>query len=281
MRGHLRGHPHPARLALAHQPHRARRGDVGDVHVGARQLREENIARDHHVLGDPGLAEETELGGDEALVHGASMRKMLILGMADDGHAEGQGVFHGPAVDLGIHHALAVVGEGDAARLGELGHLRELLALEPTGDRADWVDAHHPFHAGLGHDEVGDGTVVVDGQGIGHARHCGEAARRGCARAGGDGLLVLVAGLAEVDVDVDEPRADHLSRGRYHLGTLRGLESLADLGDAPVGHQHVGHRVEAVSGIDDPATLDEKAHAALLPARRKRTAMRTATPLVT
>jgi hypothetical protein len=29
---------------------------VGDVHVGARELGEENVARHHHVLGGGGLA---------------------------------------------------------------------------------------------------------------------------------------------------------------------------------------------------------------------------------
>ena len=47
------------------------------------------------------------------------------------GRAEGQGVLQGPAVELRVHHALAVVGEGHAARLGQLGQLGELLALEP------------------------------------------------------------------------------------------------------------------------------------------------------
>src|SRR5262249_57590060 len=100
------------------------------------------------------------------------------VGGGDDGRAEGESVPQGPPVDLGVHHAPAVVGEGDAARLRELGHLRQLLALEPAADGADGIDAHHPFHAGLGEDVVRDGAVVVHGQGVGHAGHRRESARR-------------------------------------------------------------------------------------------------------
>jgi len=56
-----------------------------------------------------------------------AVRELAVLRVADDRHAERQGVFHRPAVQLRVHDALAVVGKGHAAGLGLLGQLRELL----------------------------------------------------------------------------------------------------------------------------------------------------------
>ena len=50
-------------------------------------------------------------------------------------------------------------------------------------------------------------------RGVGHAHDGGEAARGGGVRAGGDGFLVRLAGLAEVDVDVDEAGAGDEAAG--------------------------------------------------------------------
>src|SRR5713101_4587332 len=281
VRRHLGRDAHAARLALANQADGAGRRDVGDVNVRARQLGQQDVARHHDVLGRPRLAQESQLGRDQSLVHRPAVRQVLVLGMADDGRAEGQGVFHRAAVDLGVHDALAVVGEGDAPRLGQLGHLGQLLALEAARDGADRVDAHDAFDARLGHDVVRDRAVVVDRIGIRHAGHGREAARGRGARAAGDGLLILVAGLPEMDVDVDQAGTDDLAGGVHDLRALGRLQILSDLRDAAVGREHVGDGVQSVRRIHDAAALDEEAHAAFPPASRKRTAMRTATPLVT
>src|SRR2546426_889118 len=134
-----------------------------------------------------------------------------------------------------------------------------------------------------GEDVVGDGAVVVNGTRVRHARDRGEPTRRRSARARRDGLLVLVAGLAQVDVDVDEPRADDLARGVHDLRSRGRLEALSDALDLAVGDQHILHAVRGVCRVDDAAVLDEQTHGAspLLPASRSNTPIRTATPFVT
>jgi hypothetical protein len=186
--------------------------DVRDVQVRARQLGQHEVAGDHDLFRGGGLAGEPELGRDDALVHRGVAGQVAVFRMADDGRAEGQGVLHGAAVQLRVHHALAVVGKGDAAGLGLLGHLGELGALEVLRHRADRVHAHDALDARARQDVVGDRAVVVDGERIGHAAHRGEPARRRRARAARDRLLVLVPGLAQVDVHVDQPGAHHLAR---------------------------------------------------------------------
>src|SRR5262249_41640668 len=82
---------------------------------------QQDVARDHHVLGGRGLAGQAELGGDDALVDRAARAQGRVLGVADDRRAERQGVFHGPAVEAGVHDALSVVREGDAGGFGQRG----------------------------------------------------------------------------------------------------------------------------------------------------------------
>ncbi len=58
----------------------------------------------------------------------------------------------------------------------------------------------------LGVDEADLGVVIEGGRGVGHAADGGESAGDGGGAAGGDGFLGFLAGLAEVDVDVDQVR---------------------------------------------------------------------------
>ena len=211
------------------------------------------------------------------------MAEGRVLGVADHGHAERQGVLHRVAVEARVHHALAVVREGDAARLGELRQLGQLLAQETARDGADRVDTRRAFVLRLGEDVVGDGAVVVDGARVRHTRDRREAAGRRRARARRDGLLVLMAGLAQVDVDVDEARADDLARGVHDLRPRGHRQARPDALDLAVGDQHVLHAVRGVRRVDDAAARDDEAHgaSALLPASRSSTPILTATPFAT
>ena len=85
------------------------------------------------------------------------------------------------------------------------------LALEAVRDRPDGEDVGEAGAGGRGPDLVDDhGCVVGDGVRVRHRRDRRVAAGRGGPGAGLDGLLVLVAGLAQVRVQVDQARA----RGR-------------------------------------------------------------------
>ena len=90
-----------------------------------------------------GDAGEAESRGHDALVHHAAPRRSvwssawLMIGAPN-----GRAYSSARRKSAGVHHALAVVGERDAAGLGQLGQLGQLLAAEPPGDRADRVHAH-------------------------------------------------------------------------------------------------------------------------------------------
>ena len=92
------------------------------------------------------------------------------------------------------------------------------------------------------------GRLAVEGRlGVGHARDRRDAAGQGRRRAGGDGLVLLAARLAQVDVHVDQAGADDLAGGvegpvglQVRLGT--------DADDALALDPQVGHLVEVLHG---------------------------------
>jgi hypothetical protein len=63
-----------------------------------------------------------------------------------------------------------------------------------------------------------------------------------------DGLLVLEAGLAQVHVDVDEPRAHDLPGGVEDRGAVGHGQLAAHALDAAAADEHVLHGVRRVGG---------------------------------
>ena len=183
---------------------------------------------------------------------------------------DGDAVKLGDVAHCGAHHAgaldaVAVVREGAGTLEDHVTDLRKGLALLATGKRADWTDV-----AEVGRTTTVDlvayaGTRVGDGVGVGHCRDVGEAAMGRGAAAGGDVLLVLEAGIAEVDVHVDEARNQVLAAGVDHLGLGR-VDGLRDLNNILAVNQDVDYLVEADLRVDGVGSLKQKCHCSLLPA---------------
>ena len=81
------------------------------------------------------------------------------------------------------------------------------------GDGADGKDVGVAGPLGLEVDELGRRLAVEGRLGVRHAGHRRDAAGQRRRRAGGDGLVLLAARLAQVDVHVDQAGADDLARG--------------------------------------------------------------------
>src|SRR5262249_53126051 len=193
----------------------------------------------------------------------------------------GQRVFHRAPVEPAVHDTLAVVRERDASRLRQLGQLGELLAAQILRDRADRIDPHDPFDLRLGEDVVRHRAVVVDGTGIRHAAHRGEAAGGRGPRTGRDRLFIFLSGLAQVHVHVDESGTDDLAARVDDLDVGRALEAPTEPRDLTVLDQYVLDGIDAVGRIDHAAAADQETHALsppLRPASSSKTPIRTATP---
>ena len=241
-----------------------------DVEAPAGELGEGEVARDHHLLGGGRDALESEADGDRPLVHAAAAREVAILLVGDHRQVEERRVLERAAHEAGVHHRHAVVGDGDDARALHLADLRQALALESDRDGTDRMDARPSGSRGALEDVARHRAVVVHRVGVRHARDGGEAAGERGAHARRDRLLVLVARLAEVDVDVDEPGHDQLSRGVEHARVVPERPHRADGLDVPVLDPHVGRLDRPALRIDDRPPRDQQplAHARAPPRRR-------------
>ena len=229
-----------AGLGPADDLDRAGGGEVADVDAGADVLGEQDVPGDDRLLGHRGPPPEPELGGDDALVHLGALGQPRFLRVLGDDPAEGLHVLQGPAHDHGVVDALAVVGEhGDAGgRLVHGAELGELPALQADGDRADGLHVAVAVLLPEPVDLLDHAGGVGDGEGVRHGEDGRVAAGGRGARAGQHGLGVLAARLAQMRVQVDQARQQHLAVGLDDLGAL-GAQADAHLGDRGTVDQDV------------------------------------------
>ena len=189
-------------------------------------------------------------------MHDATRRDSGVLAVVDDGQARDARVLQGVTEQRAVGDRRAVVAERDAARLRQLRQLGQLVAFAAL---ADGPDRQHP-HRGIGGgtQDVLDGRARIDRWlGVRHAADRGEAAAGRRLRAGGDRLLVLEAGVAQVAVEVDETGADDEAGGVDRLRPV-GSQVRPDGGDAPVGDEEVAHEVDVPSRVEDASVTDEQ-----------------------
>ena len=155
---------------------------------------------------------------------------------------EGAGTLHDHVTDLGQGLApLSARQRADGAHVAEVGGTRTVDLVADAGPR------------------------VSHGIRVGHRRHVGEASVDCGAAAGLDGLLVLEAWVAEVDVHVDEAGNEVLARGVDDLDAIGGRQPRAHLDDVASLHEDVGHAVQADLWIHGMGALKQKCHCSLLP----------------
>ena len=146
----------------------------------------------------------------------------------------------------------AVVREAGGAHLGELGHLREPLALLADGDRGHEAGRDAGLAARLLAQRAQHGRGVHHRIGVRLGEDRAEAAGRRGARTRVDVLLVLAPGRSQVHVRVDEGRECVQAPGVHHLGAVGRAQALPHLGDPPVAHQHVAELVEPCARVEQP-----------------------------
>src|SRR6185437_8582625 len=125
---------------------------------------------------------------------------------------------------------------------------------------------------------------VIYGDGVGHGADGGESAGCGGRRAGCNCLLVSLAGLAQVDVNVDESGRDDEALRVQNLGPgAVDLSRRVHRGYPAFGEQQVARRVNTGGGVNQASVADEhRFHRDFFsPSARAIRAMRMGTPLCT
>ena len=132
-----------------------------------------------------------------------------VLRVVDDRQAERARVGQRRPQDRGRADRRPVVGEADDARVGQLAQRRQLLPRPPDRDRAVGQQLDRRPGGDGGRPDPGQDARLVERRGrVRHRADRREAAMGRRGQPGRDGLGVLVAGLAQVRVEVDEPGRD-------------------------------------------------------------------------
>ena len=175
-------------------------------------------------------------------------------------------VLQGLAQHPGRDDRLAVVGEAERAGVAQVGHLGQLVTAEPTRDRREKADRYGRLAARTLHERAQDGRVVDGRDRVRHRDQRAEPAggrRRG---AGGDRLLVLLAGGPQMDMGVDECGEEVLA------GALDGVDLVLggtrvwrrQLGDPSVADQHVVRLVDVRPWVEHVGPADQQLGAGVL-----------------
>jgi len=191
-------------------------------------------------------------------VHLAAGEQRIVLSVDSDHPAGDLGVLEGATNEDGRGQRPAVVAEGDRAGLRQLGHLGELLTLEPAGHGAVEAEGDDGLGAGdVGHPPQA-GRRVDRGVRVGHREDAHVTARGGGESPAGDVLLVLTSRGAEVRMQVDEAGKDEHARDVDFSGALRRRDRRPGLGDPAPLDEHVLHGVDTAPRVDHPAPAQQQ-----------------------
>jgi hypothetical protein len=179
----------------------------------------------------------------------------------DDRHVEHARVLERPAHQQRSRHRAAIIGDRHAPGLTKLRDVGELLAFLTARHGTNGIDTRQVRLRGLFQNVLGHPSVVVHGNGVGHARDRGEAPGHGRCSPGRHGLLVLLTGFAQVHVHVDEAGTDdHVRRNLDHHRVRLDGEIPSDPRDPIAFEQEIESTVSAIGRIDDPSSFEQTLH---------------------
>ena len=229
------------------------------------------IALDQTGFRGDGHAAQSHAEGECAGIHRAPAGHPDVFGVLDHGHSGTRGGGQRLVHDGVAQDRLAVIAHSNGARGLERAIFCKRLAHAAPRRRGDGENACARATLGALH-PAGCLDRVVDRHGIGHGADAGKAARGRGRRAGGDGFLVTLTRLAQVHVDVDQPRRHHQSGGFQDLCILllrRGVQFSRrfDRCHAPVLEQEVPGGIDSSRGIDQMAAANQNCFQGLPPFR--------------
>ena len=207
-----------------------------------------NIAPEHHFFGKAVKPRQAKHRRIIARIHHAAFAEAVILTMLGDDGIEHAGIFQRTKHHGRILHTLAVVGVADSAGAVHQTHFGKLDAFAFFCNRAHHIDVRLSGLPAHSMDVFDAGGILNRRVGIGHTDDRGKTARDGRRRTAGDGLFFLIARLAEMNVNIDQPRRYIFAGGVNDV--LCGFADLADLCDLAVGDQHIAFGVDAVGRVD-------------------------------
>ncbi len=225
--------------------------------MGPGFARQGDVSGDGVGLALCGDALHAETGGEGACVHRAAGERG-VFAMVDHRQAQflcrpQRGPHEGVVADR-----RAVITEGDTARGGEGCEAGQRFPGAALADTANGQDPHRGGLPRAAQDKFDDLGPVHRRFGVGHGADGGEASPRRCPGARRDRFLVLESGLAQVRVEVDEPRCDHEAPGIDDRDAGSSYIA-ADTLDAARAYEHAASvQVDPVGGVQDAPAGDQE-----------------------
>ena len=155
------------------------------------------------------------------------------------------------------HHGVSVVAHRNGPCPDHFAEFRQLLALLAHGDAADRVHPRECRGLALRLDEPHRSLVVDHWVGVGHRTDPGETAGDRRHRSGGDRLAILLPGLAQVNVHVDQPGCHDETLCLDDPGTIGSAKIFSRAGHLPILQENVGDLVQPLRWIDDTTAAQE------------------------
>src|ERR1039458_7496345 len=165
------------------------------------------------------------------------------------------------ATMAGALHGLTVIREAERADLAQLGHLRQLLSLQPARDRSQKTNRNARFARRRVTQRAQQRGRAQHRIGVRHRDPRAEPAGGGGAGACFQVLLVLLPGRAQMDVRVEERRQQCAPArlDRFLIPVLLERAWRPQLGDLAIAHTHVTPGVDALAGVEDVCLFEQEA----------------------
>src|ERR1700730_13793463 len=139
-----------------------------DVKATAGEFSDLYVAGDANRFGRGGHTWKAEARGRNSLAHDRAGSERDVFGVLDDGEIERPAIVHHLAGGLCGGDGLAIVRHRDDTRFTHSCDVGDIFALAADTGGADGPDVDVTPNFGAIDNEAGDGSVVVDGLGVGH-----------------------------------------------------------------------------------------------------------------
>ena len=233
---------------------------MGDVHCMATPRRQGNVARDNDLFSGRGDAAQPQPRGHLALVHAPAPGQVRILAVGNHRQVESGGILQPQAHHLGVGDRMAVIRQCHAPGVTQVAGLGQFAALQAASQRADRHHLDHPLGGRLLAYRTRHCGAIIDRPRVGHTGHGGKAAGSRGSRTGGDRFLVLLAGLAQMHMHIDQARTHHEPTRIQHLARAFSRQLRGDRRNATPVNQHIRLPVTTGIGIEHPAAFNQYPH---------------------
>ena len=260
VRRNFAGHSGFCALAAAHGLEGVSSGEMGHVQARfANLLGERDIAVDDARFGRRRHAAQAQpkAGGPE--VHRTVLGESRVLCVLHHGKIQFRAQTQSHAHDFVVEDRLSIVGDGNCSSALQRLKVGEGLSLAAKRGGGDGKNVDHGCAFGTA--QPSDPFRSVNHwRRVGHGADRGEPAGSSGGSTAGDSLFVILTGLTQMDVQVDETRRnDEAARVELFVGAAADFIRQSDLSHAAIPQEDVHGRVDLRPRIDQVAAFDQQA----------------------